>query len=154
MLHRTMPMLQLSVQGAITLASDLLAAAEPIEERPSFLGPSLAQLDAAIREMRGVAQYRSQVRKSRPSRQQHARADVQAQLALDGLRAAIRSYVVRLAVIAEDSDPATVTLARQLVSPLVVWQHHDERPACVPAKAASRTTRSRGRRRTTDAAAA
>lgn len=154
MFHRPMPMLNLSVPGAIALATDLMAAAEPIEARPAFLQAALGQIDAAIRELRGTAQYRSQLRLSRASRQQLARADVEAQLALDTLRATLRSYVVRLAVIAEDSQPETVVLARQLVAPLVIWQHHQEQPTAAPARAATRSTRARGRRRASSAAAA
>ena len=119
------PLPRLSVHGALTLGSNLIAAAEPIEERPAFLASSLLRLDESVRELRGAVQYRSQLQISRPTRQQRARAEVEVHCALDGVKAGVRSYALRVAVMVDDCAPETVSLARTLIAPLVEWERRD-----------------------------
>lgn len=132
MLKHPVPLPHLSIPGALTLARELLAAAEPIEKRPAFLAAALMRLDDAVRELRGAMQYKSQLVQSRPSRQQRARAEVESQFALDAVKGAIRSYALRVSVIVDESLPETVDLARHLIAPLVEWERRDARVFRLP----------------------
>ena len=113
------PLPPLSLHGALSLGGSMLRAAEPIEDRPGFLIGPLLRLDEAVRELRGAMQVRGQLRLAHPSRQQYARADVEAQSALDNLLAALRSYLLRVAILAEDDLPETAAMARVLVAPML-----------------------------------
>ena len=112
----------LSIHGALTLGTSLLSCAEPVERRPIFLVAPLLRLDESLRELRGAIQYRSQLQLQSPSRQQRARADVDAHVALDAVLSAMRSYVLRVSIIVDDTLPETVALAQMLLMPLVDWE--------------------------------
>lgn len=116
----TLPLL--SVHGALTLGKQLIAVAEPLEDHPRFLQEPLSRLDGNLRGLRGAVQYRIQLQTAHPTRQQKLRADVSVHQALDEVLSAMRSYVLRVAVIADEEEAETTELARTLIAPVVAWE--------------------------------
>lgn len=141
----------LTVHGAITLGTHLLAAAEPIEERPAFLAAALMHIDDVVRELRGAVQYRSQLDTCRPSQQQRSRAEVEVSCALDAVKGAIRSYAVRVAVVVDDAVPETVSLAHTLIQPLVDWEQRDAQLTALATRIQLETEAERGDEQGADA---